>query len=141
MKKINEVSQLVGVSRRTLQYYDDEGILLIERTSNNHRVYDQYALERIWQILIYKEMDFELKEIKQLLDFDNAQRDLYFNKRIEAIKKQIITLKIQMKFVSLVQVQGMPLKPEEGSGKTYVRCIEELREKFQKEIMEGEEAK
>lgn len=33
MKKINEVSQLVGVSKRTLQYYDDEGILLIERTT------------------------------------------------------------------------------------------------------------
>lgn len=60
MKKINEVSQLVGVSKRTLQYYDDEGILLIERTTNNHRVYDQHTLEQIWQILIYKEMDFEL---------------------------------------------------------------------------------
>ncbi len=51
MKKINEVSRLVGVSRRTLQYYDDEGILLSERTPNNHRVYDQYALERIWQMV------------------------------------------------------------------------------------------
>ena len=61
MKKINEVSQIVGVSKRTLQYYDDEGILPIERTANNHGIYDQQALERIWQILIYKEMDFGLK--------------------------------------------------------------------------------
>ena len=58
MKKINEVSRIVGVSKRTLQYYDDEGILQIERTANNHRVYDQHTLEQIWQILIYKEMDF-----------------------------------------------------------------------------------
>lgn len=133
MKKINEVSRLVGVSRRTLQYYDDEGILLSERTPNNHRVYDQYALERIWQILIYKEMGFELKEIKQLLKSDNAQKDFYFNRKIEAIKNQILTLKVQMKFISFVQVNGMPEKPEEYSGKTYVKCVEEIREKIQRE--------
>ena len=44
MKKINEVSRLAGVSKRTLQYYDDEGLLLIERAQNNHRVYDGDAL-------------------------------------------------------------------------------------------------
>ncbi|MBM6852605.1 MerR family transcriptional regulator [Mediterraneibacter glycyrrhizinilyticus] len=39
MKKTNEVSKLVGVSRRTLQYYDDEGLLKVEKSSNNHRIY------------------------------------------------------------------------------------------------------
>lgn len=37
---------------------------MVERASNNHRMYDRRALERIWEILVYKEMDFELKEIK-----------------------------------------------------------------------------
>ncbi|MGI6094880.1 MAG: MerR family DNA-binding transcriptional regulator [Lachnospiraceae bacterium] len=49
MKKINEVSRFVGVSKRTLQYYDNEDILLIERTSDNHRVYDYHKLEQIWK--------------------------------------------------------------------------------------------
>lgn len=51
MKRINEVSRIVGVSKRTMQYYDDEEILKIERTENNHRVYDQKVLEGLWQIL------------------------------------------------------------------------------------------
>lgn len=133
MKTISEVSRIVGISRRTLQYYD-EGILLTERTPNNHRVYDQNAMESIWQILVYKEMDFELQEIRQLLKSDHAQKDVYFRKRIEAIKNQIITLKMQMKFISLVQVKGMPAKPDENSGKTYVRRIEELRRKIREEV-------
>ena len=41
MKKTNEVSKLAGVSRRTLQYYDDEGILVVKRSQNNHRLYDE----------------------------------------------------------------------------------------------------
>ena len=134
MKTISEVSRIVGISRRTLQYYDDEGILLTERTPNNHRVYDQNAMVSIWQILVYKEMDFELQEIRQLLKSDHAQKDVYFRKRIEAIKNQIITLKMQMKFISLVQVKGMPAKPDENSGKTYVRRIEELRRKIREEV-------
>ena len=134
MKTISEVSRIVGISRRTLQYYDDEGILLTERTLNNHRVYDQSAMESIWKILVYKEMDFELQEIRQLLKSDHAQKDVYFRKRIEAIKNQIITLKMQMKFISLVQVKEMPAKPDENSGKTYVRRIEELRRKIREEV-------
>ena len=67
MKKTKEMSKLAGVSRRTLQYYDDEGLLITERTYDNHRLYDRQAMERIWEILVYKEMGFELKEIRKIL--------------------------------------------------------------------------
>ena len=59
MKKTNEVSKIVGVSRRTIQYYDDEGLLMVERAPNNQRLFDEHALTRIWEILIYKEMNLE----------------------------------------------------------------------------------
>ena len=52
MKGISEVSKLTGVSRRTLQYYDDEGLLLVERSLNNHRIFDQQDLVRISEILV-----------------------------------------------------------------------------------------
>ena len=74
MKKTNEVSKLAGVSRRTLQYYDDEGILVVKRSQNNHRLYDEKSLNKIWQIMIYKEMGFELKEIKQLFEIPNSEK-------------------------------------------------------------------
>lgn len=52
MKKVNEVSRLAGVSRRTLQYYDDEGVIKVKRTKNNYRMYDQMALRKLWELMI-----------------------------------------------------------------------------------------
>ena len=56
MKKTNEASKQTGLTKRTLQYYDAQGLLSIERTSNNHRVYEQNTLDRIREILLYKEL-------------------------------------------------------------------------------------
>ena len=134
MKKINEVSRIAGVSKRTLQYYDDEGILLIERATNNHRVYDQNTLEQIWQILVYKEMGFELNEIKYLLKLSQTQKEQYFIRQIERIENRIAKMEVQMEFISLVQNNGVPEKPEENSEKTYKMAIKELRQKMEEEI-------
>ena len=41
MKRIEEVCRLSGVSRRTLQYYDNEGILSVKRSEENYRLYDE----------------------------------------------------------------------------------------------------
>lgn len=51
-KKIEEVSKLSGVSKRTLQYYDDEGILPVKRSKNNYRLYDDETMERLWKNLM-----------------------------------------------------------------------------------------
>lgn len=67
MKRIEEFGRLSGVSRRTLQYYDNEGILPVKRSEENYRLYDETAMARLWEILWYKEMGFELKEIKNIL--------------------------------------------------------------------------
>ena len=78
MKKTNEMSRLAGVSRRTLQYYDDEGLLITERTCDNHRLYDRQAMERIWEILVYKAMDFELGEIRHIVEGSEEQKKICF---------------------------------------------------------------
>lgn len=137
MKKINEVSKIAGVSKRTLQYYDDEGILPLKRTSNNHRVYDQHTLEQVWQILVYKEMDFELKEIKYLLNLPQSQKEQYFNRQIKKIEEKIVTKEVQLKFISLVQNGDLPMQPAEGIEKTYMMQIKEVRENIKKKLTEG----
>ena len=54
MKTVNEVSKLTGVSRRTLQYYDKIGLLRpTEYTESGYRLYDDAALERLQQILLF----------------------------------------------------------------------------------------
>lgn len=134
MKKTNEVSELVGVSKRTLQYYDDEGLISAERSENNHRLYDEKTLETLWNILLYKEMNFELKEIKYLLSISEDQLHVYLRKRKVEIGKEFEELNLQMKFISLVEQQGMPPVPEIKQGKeTFTEHVELLRQKLQRE--------
>ena len=82
MKTISQVAKLTGVSTRTLQYYDEIGLLKpSEITSVGYRLYDNDALQQLQQILFFKELGFKLKEIAEILqrpDFD----------RIAAYKKQ-----------------------------------------------------
>ena len=77
MMTVNEVSKLAGVSIRTLQYYDSIGLLKpAEYTESGYRLYDDAALERLQQILLFRELEFPLKEIKEIItrpDFDKKK--------------------------------------------------------------------
>lgn len=82
MRTISQIAKLTGVSIRTLQYYDEIGLLKpSEVTSSGYRLYDDDALERLQQILFFKEMDFKLREIKEFVEEPGFDK-------IEAYKKQ-----------------------------------------------------
>lgn len=69
MKTVKEVSQLTGVSVRTLHHYDAIGLLHPTRvTDSGYRLYDDTALRRLNAILLLRELEFPLKEIGQILD-------------------------------------------------------------------------
>ena len=66
---VHEVSELTGVSIRALHHYDRIGLLHpAEVTGAGYRLYDDTALERLQCILLFKELQFSLKEIKDILD-------------------------------------------------------------------------
>lgn len=67
VKKTSEISEIAGISKRTLQFYDDEGVVKAKRSENNYRLYDEESLEHLWEVMIYKEAGMKLKEIKQLM--------------------------------------------------------------------------
>lgn len=138
MKKTNEVSKLAGVSRRTLQYYDDKGVLVAGRSENNHRLYDEKALCKIWQIMIYKEMGLKLKEIRQLFRVSEDQKKEYLRLRVETVEGEIGKLKEQIEFIALVLEHGMPQIPEELSDMTYMKSIEKIKKKLNTENAEKE---
>lgn len=77
MMTVNEVSKLAGVSIRTLQYYDSIGLLKpATYTEAGYRMYDDAAMERLQQILLFRELEFPLKEIKEIVtkpDFDKKK--------------------------------------------------------------------
>lgn len=69
MKTVKEVSRLTGVSVRTLHHYDAIGLLKPARvTEAGYRLYDDTALKRLQNILFFRELEFPLKEIKEILD-------------------------------------------------------------------------
>ena len=75
--KISEAARLAGVSVRTLRYYDKIGLLSPQEvTSAGYRLYGRAELERLQEILFFRELDFPLEEIKAILDRFAALGDL-----------------------------------------------------------------
>ena len=86
MYSIREVSRLTGVSKRTLQYYDQIGLLKPSGvTEAGYRMYGDEALERLQQILLYRELQFPLKEIKRILDSTDYDRNRALEQQIELL--------------------------------------------------------
>ena len=76
--QIKEFAELTGVSVRTLHYYDEIGLLKPSEVDaqNGYRFYDENAFERMQEILFYRELDFSLKTIAEILsspDYDKQQ--------------------------------------------------------------------
>ena len=76
--QIKDFAELTGVSVRTLHYYDEIGLLKPSEVDaqNGYRFYDEESLERMREILFYRELDFSLKTIAEILsspDYDKQQ--------------------------------------------------------------------
>ena len=74
--KINEAARLAGVSERTLRYYDRIGLLRPSAmTDSGYRLYDEDALQRLQQILFFRELGFPLAQIREIMDSPGYDRD------------------------------------------------------------------
>ncbi|MBP5661242.1 MAG: MerR family transcriptional regulator [Lachnospiraceae bacterium] len=86
MMTVNEVSKLTGVSIRTLQYYDNIGLLKpAEYTESGYRLYDDTALETLQQILLFRELEFPLKAIKDIIGSSDFDRRKALDQQIELL--------------------------------------------------------
>ena len=93
MMTVNEVSKLTGVSIRTLQYYDNIGLLKpAEYTESGYRLYDDAALERLQQILLFRELEFPLKDIKDIINRSDFDKD-------KALEQQIGLLELRKEHI------------------------------------------
>ena len=86
MYTVHEVSELSGVSVRTLQHYDNIGLLRpARRTSAGYRLYDDAALEQLQQILLFRELEFPLKEIKRIVEAPDFDKEKALDQQIELL--------------------------------------------------------
>ncbi len=87
MLTVKEVSRISGVSVRTLHYYDEIGLLTPSGiTDARYRLYDDTALERLSQILFFRELAFSLKEIKEILDSPSFDRREALSRQVELLR-------------------------------------------------------
>ena len=91
LMSVHEVAALTGITARTLHYYDEIGLLKPAKvTEAGYRMYDDAALGRLQNILLFRELEFPLKEIKAILDSPDFDPS-------EAIAQQIRLLELQYK--------------------------------------------
>ena len=82
MRTVKQVSELTGISIRTLHYYDEIGLFKpSEVTESGYRLYDESALEVLQQILFFKELDFTLREIKVIMENPQFDKKAAFEKQ------------------------------------------------------------
>ena len=93
LMSVHEVAKLTGITVRTLHYYDEIELLKPTKvTEAGYRMYDDTALSRLQNILLFRELEFPLREIKAILnspDFDPS----------EVIAQQIELLELQYKHI------------------------------------------
>ena len=108
MMTVHEVSALTGVSVRALQHYDRLGLLPpARRTEAGYRLYDDSSLERLQQIMLFRELEFPLKEIGRIIDSPEFDRTRALEQQIEllTLKKEhlenLINLALGMKLLGV----------------------------------------
>jgi len=131
---INKLAKMAGVSTRTLRYYDECGLLTPRRTSaNGYRVYGQAEIDRLQQILFYRELGVELTEIGRILsekDFDGQTALISYlsslrDKRermdmlIANVEKSIMAMKGEVEMSDAEKFEGFKQKLIDDNERQY----------------------
>ncbi len=138
--KTKEAAVLSGVSVRTLHHYDYTGLLKPSSyTENGYRLYSDSDLAKLQQILFFRELDFPLSEIAEILNSDGSER-------MEILKMQKKLLEMKMKRLAgiiknIEQTISLESEGETMNGKDRfeafsIKDIEEHRRKYSDEVKE-----
>ena len=132
---VKKLFKLTGVSVRTLHHYDQQHLLKPSiRTKAGYRLYGEKELLRLQQILFYKELDFSLAEILNILDdpeFDLLQALEQHKAALQTRQERIATLLITIDKTMYHLKNGIMLTPEDS----YAGLPKEKAEAYRKEAM------
>ncbi len=129
--KINEVARLTGVTVRTLHYYDEIGLLKPSLvTEAGYRLYDKDALETLQQILFFRELEFPLGEIKEIMTNPNykKQEALIKHKELLTRKRNRLNKLIQLVDDTMEGASNMSFKEFDTTD------IEKAKKEYAKEV-------
>lgn len=115
MKTVKEVSRLAGVSVRTLHHYDAMGLLKPTRvTEAGYRLYDDAALEQLYLILLFREIGFPLKDIREVLEAPDFDRNRVLEQQIALLQAKVRHLKNRIDLAKGIQMIGIKYLELEG---------------------------
>lgn len=72
--KIKQVEELVGITRKNIRFYEDQGLLNVERAENGYREYHQADVIRLQEIKLFRKMDISIEEMKLLFRNETSLR-------------------------------------------------------------------
>ena len=108
MMTVKQVSELTGVSIRTLRYYDEIGLLPpASHTEGGYRLYDDTALERLQQILLFRELEFPLKDIVRIVSSPDFDRKKALEQQIELLELKKQHLEDLISFARGIKLLGV----------------------------------
>ena len=128
MKSISQVAKLTGVSIRTLQYYDEIGLLKPSKlTASGYRMYDGNALQTLQQILFFKELGFSLKEIKEILEKPDFDRVAAFKKQKELFLLKCDRLDRLIQLLERLEKGEQCMSFKEFNLSDYINALEDFK--------------
>lgn len=108
MKTIKEVSKIAGISVRTLQYYDKIGLLKPTAHSDaGYRLYSDSELITLQHILLFRELEFPLKEIKEIINSENFDKDIALEQQINLLTLKKERLENLILFAKGIKLLGL----------------------------------
>ena len=108
MMTVKQVSELTGVSIRTLRYYDEIGLLPpASHTEGGYRLYDDTALERLQQILLFRELEFPLQDIVRIVNSPDFDRKKALEQQIELLELKKQHLENLISFARGIKLLGV----------------------------------
>lgn len=108
MKTVTDIAKITGVSVRTLHHYDAIGLLKpTEVTEAGYRLYDDAALERLYLILLFRELEFPLKEIQRILDAPDFDRNRILERQVELLKAKANHLQTLIHLANGIKLIGV----------------------------------
>ena len=108
MRTVNEISKVTGVSVRTLHHYDAIGLLKPTKvTDAGYRLYDDTALSRLQNILLFRELQFPLKDIRAILDSPAFDAEEALAQQIKLLELQYQHIGELISFAREIQIKGV----------------------------------
>lgn len=104
MISINEASKLLRVSKRTLRYYEEKGLLKNKRKEDSsYRMYDNEAINRLQQIILLKNLEFSLDEIKNILSINESNISTQIvESKLSLVQKRIHEAKEKERMLNVI---------------------------------------